>query len=204
MRSLRTNAASIWSRASPRGQTRVTATRRPPAAESRRLAARRASLGGASRARSSSRRSHGGPALGHRSVRRHAPSACERGVPLAPCFSARSHPRDRNPTAASRRVAVARRSVRRRSAAPLAPVRPAAALTAARHLAAAQCGGTRPLRANAASLWCRASPRAVIDATRIPSRFLGYFTILLTGTSGIFVNNPPCCSTGDHWNLPYF
>ena len=140
---------SVFRRASLRGHTPVAATaRRPPAAESLLLAARRGDartccsrpLGRTPRSRQ----------LGTRpSVVAAACASCaERGASHAPCSSARSHARGRDgSTAASRRVAAARRSSRRRSHAPLAPARSAAALATARHsAAAARCSGLRLLR----------------------------------------------------------
>ena len=74
-------------------------------------------------------------------------SCAERGVSLAPWFSAWSHARGCDgSTAARRRVAAARRSSRRRSRALLASARSAAAFATARHSAAARRGGLRFLR----------------------------------------------------------
>ena len=121
--------------------------RRPPAAESPLLAARR----GDARARCS--RPLGRPPRSRRldtqpSLDAAACASCtERGASLAPCSSARSHARGRDgSTAARRRVAAARRLSRRRSRALLAPAQSAAAFATARHSAAARRGGLRLVR----------------------------------------------------------
>ena len=142
------NAARLSRRASLRGHTPVAATARwPPAVESLLLAARH----GDARARCSrppgrpprSRRFDTQPPLDAAACA----SCAERGVSLAPWFSAWSHARGRDgSTAARRRVAAARRSSRRRSRALLASARSAAAFATARHSAAARRGGLRFLR----------------------------------------------------------
>ena len=144
------NAARLLRRAPPlRGHTPVAASARrwPPAVESLLLAARR----GDTPARCS--RSLGRPPRSRRlgtqpPLDAAACASCaERGASLAPCSSARSHARGRDgSTPARRRVAAARRSLRRRSCALIAPARSAAALATARHSAAARRGGFRLLR----------------------------------------------------------
>ena len=142
------NAARLLRRVSLRGHTLVAATaRRPPAVDSLMLAARRGD------ARAHCSRPLGRPPLLRRLDTRPpldaavVASCAERSTTLAPCFSARSHVRGRDDSAAERRrVDLARRSPRRRSRALLAPARSAAAFATARHSAAARRGGLRLLR----------------------------------------------------------
>ena len=84
-------------------------------------------------------------------------SCAEHAASFAPCFSKRSHARDRDgSTAARRRLGAARRSSRRRSRTLAAPARLVPALATAIHSAAARCGGLcllhSPQRASCAVL----------------------------------------------------
>ena len=142
------NAARLLRYASFRGHTAVAATtRRPAAVESLPLASRRGD------ARATLSRALGPPPRPRRLDTRPqldaaaCASCAKRGASPALRFSARSHDRGRDgPSAARRRVAVARRSLRRRSRTLLAPARSAAAFATAQHSAAARRGGLRFLR----------------------------------------------------------